>query len=400
MKKFKSLVVMLALATASVTLAVASASAQEGERSRVAKTSTDQSSDVQSPTTQTTSTPNQNRDGMQNKNMQTTTSTNRVEAGKKQKITGVIVRRDADAFVIRDQNGAETTINLTASTKVSEKKSNPFRGGKNYATTSLLRGLNIEVEGRGENSGALVAERIRFTQDSFIVANSIESRVTPVEGRVGDAEGRLSQAEQNAQRLSGQIDELVSVANTASGGAKAAQEAADKALAGVTTANERISSLASTVSALDDYEASKSATINFKVASALLSPESKALLDEIATQAKNEKGFVIQVTGFASADGNENYNRQLSQKRADSVVRYLVETHSIPLRRIITPFGYGELNPVADNTSRDGRQQNRRVEVAILISKGLNSSSQMNRPSENKTNEPQRSTQNNIPPQQ
>jgi outer membrane protein OmpA-like peptidoglycan-associated protein len=53
------------------------------------------------------------------------------------------------------------------------------------------------------------------------------------------------------------------------------------------------------------------------------------------------------------------------------VIRYLVENHNIPLRRIVTPYGYGESNPVAENTSRDGRAQNRRVEVKLLVNKGL-----------------------------
>ncbi len=98
-----------------------------------------------------------------------------------------------------------------------------------------------------------------------------------------------------------------------------------------------------------------------------------AILDEIATQAKTEKGYIIEVMGFASADGAENYNRHLSQQRAHSVVRYLAENHQVPLRRIITPFGYGETQPVADNTTRDGHEQNRRVEVKILANKGLTS---------------------------
>jgi outer membrane protein OmpA-like peptidoglycan-associated protein len=61
----------------------------------------------------------------------------------------------------------------------------------------------------------------------------------------------------------------------------------------------------------------------------------------------------------------------LSQRRADAVIRYLVENHSIPLRRIITPYGYGELQPVAENTTREGREQNRRVEIKLLVNKGL-----------------------------
>jgi outer membrane protein OmpA-like peptidoglycan-associated protein len=61
----------------------------------------------------------------------------------------------------------------------------------------------------------------------------------------------------------------------------------------------------------------------------------------------------------------------LSQRRADTVIRYLIENHNIPLRRIVTPYGYGETNPVAENNSRDGRAQNRRVEVKLLVNKGL-----------------------------
>ena len=73
--------------------------------------------------------------------------------------------------------------------------------------------------------------------------------------------------------------------------------------------------------------------------------------------------------------------QRLSQRRADTVVRYLAENHRIPLRRIITPFGYGESQQVAENTSRAGREQNRRVEVRVLVNRGLlQSAPQMNAP--------------------
>lgn len=294
----------------------------------------------------------------------------KVAAGQKQKVRGVIMRRDADSFMMRDQAGADYVVSLTDRTKVEEKKSNPFRGAKNYATTELLRGLTVEVEGRGDTSGSLQAEKIRFTDDALLMARTVETRVTPVEGRVTGTETRLTEAEANAQRLSGQIEELQAISNQARGGAKAAQETADAALAGVKATNERINTL---VSSLDDYDAKKGVVVNFKVRSFKLSPESMATLDEIATQAKTERGFIIEVMGFASADGEENYNRRLSQQRADAVVRYLAENHQIPLRRIITPFGYGESQPVADNATREGREQNRRVEVKILVNKGLTS---------------------------
>ncbi len=136
------------------------------------------------------------------------------------------------------------------------------------------------------------------------------------------------------------------------------------AVAGVNMTNERIS-------ALDDYTVQQSVNVNFRAGSAVLSPDAKSSLDQIAQQAMKARGYVIEVRGFASAEGSENLNRQLSQRRADAVVRYLAETHNIPLRRIITPFGYGEKQAIADNATRDGRQQNRRVEVAVLVNRGL-----------------------------
>ena len=76
-------------------------------------------------------------------------------------------------------------------------------------------------------------------------------------------------------------------------------------------------------------------------------------------------------TGFADSTGNTARNRALSQRRADAVISYLVENHQIPLRRIVTPYGFGESNPVADNKTREGRAENRRVEVKVLVNKGL-----------------------------
>jgi outer membrane protein OmpA-like peptidoglycan-associated protein len=292
----------------------------------------------------------------------------KIPAGTKQKIKGVIVSRDADYFIMRDMTGGDIQVNLTNITKVEEKKSNPFRRSKDYGTTQLLRGLSVEVEGRGDAAGNMIAEKVKMTDDALVVARTVESRVTPVEGRVGEAESRLSQAEANAQRLSGQLEELAAVSNAAKGGAKAAQDTADMAVAGVNDTNKRIDSL---VSSLDDFQPKRGITVNFKAGSYKLSPEATAALDEIANQAKTEKAYIIEITGFASSEGKLDYNRRLSQNRADAVVRYLAETHNIPLRRIVTPFGYGVAQPIADNTTREGREQNRRVEVKILVNKGL-----------------------------
>ena len=95
-------------------------------------------------------------------------------------------------------------------------------------------------------------------------------------------------------------------------------------------------------------------------------------LDDLAMKLSALKGYVIEVAGFTDATGSVEKNRALSEKRADSVVRYLQENHDIPLRRMITPFGYGETRFVSDNDTQEGREQNRRVEVKILVNRGLN----------------------------
>ena len=289
-------------------------------------------------------------------------NTTMVASGQKVKVKGVVTRRDADTFVVQDQSGSSYTVTLNDRTSV-KTKGGFFGGGTNYGVTAILRGLNLEVEGRGDGTN-LVAEKIRFNDTDLRTARTVEANVVPVENRVGQAEGRIGQVEQNAQRLSGQLDELAAVSNAARGGAKAAQETADAAVAGVNATNERIS-------ALDDYQSQSSQSIQFKVGSAVLSPEAKQQLDQIAQQAGTAKGYVLQVSGYASSDGSTEANRRLSQRRAENVIRYLVENHNIPLRRIITPYGYGELQPVADNTTREGREQNRRVEVQVLVSRGL-----------------------------
>ena len=286
-----------------------------------------------------------------------------IQSGEKMKIKGVVTRRDADTFTVRDNNGVDTIVRLDNNTTV-KSKGGFLRSGANYAQTQILRGLNLEVEGRGNASGELVADRIRFNDSDLRVARAVESRAAPLEDRASTTENKLSQVEQNAQRLSGQMDELAAVANTAKGGAKAAQETADSAVAGVNATNERIS-------ALDDYVPQTVLAVNFKTGSSTLSVDSKAKLDELATKALNAKGYVVEVSGFADATGSVERNRALSQRRADTVIRYLIENHNIPLRRIVTPYGYGESNPVAENSSRAGRAQNRRVEVKLLVNKGL-----------------------------
>jgi len=286
---------------------------------------------------------------------QTDNQVRSVAPGQKLKITGVVVSRDTDKLVVRDATGVDTNIVLSPNTSI---KTKGFWGGSKVADSQIVRGLNLEVEGRGDNAGNLAATNVRFGKDDLKVAQSIESRVGP-------AEERLSQAEQNAQRISGQIDELMAVSNAARGGAKAAQDTADAAVAGVNATNQRIS-------ALDDYVVQSTQTVNFKVNSAILSPEAKAQLDQVAQAALTMKGYKIEVTGYASADGSTAKNKALSEKRANAVKEYLIENHNIPFERMTMSYGFGESRAVADNETLEGRQQNRRVEIKVMVNRGIN----------------------------
>ena len=172
----------------------------------------------------------------------------------------------------------------------------------------------------------------------------------------GRAAGRLS-ADEIALALveldldAAQMDELYAVAA--------------EARAEVKAVNER-------VSALDDYDVQETVSVNFRVNSAVLSPEAKAQLDSLAAKTTGAKAYMIEVAGHTDSTGSDAKNFRLSRQRAEAVVQYLAVNHKIPLRRFVTPMGYGKTDAVADNTTREGRSQNRRVDVKMIINRGLN----------------------------
>src|SRR5258706_5118798 len=142
-----------------------------------------------------------------------------VSSGEKLKIKGVVVKRDADTFTVRDLTGNDTVVRLTDRTSV-KTKGGFLRSGTNYGQTNILRGLNLEVEGRGGSSGELVADIVRFNETDFRTARAVESLATPLEERASASERRISEGDQNAQKLSGQLDELPAGSNSARDGAK------------------------------------------------------------------------------------------------------------------------------------------------------------------------------------
>ena len=91
----------------------------------------------------------------------------------------------------------------------------------------------------------------------------------------------------------------------------------------------------------------------------------------MAKKAGSFQGYIIQVAGYTDSAGNAVSNEKLSEDRAQNVVAYLQESGSIPLRHIVAPGIMGETNPAASNESEQGRAENRRVVVKVLVNKGV-----------------------------
>ena len=165
-------------------------------------------------------------------------------------------------------------------------------------------------------------------------------------------------------------DRANTAAQTAQTAAQAADRKADTANQGVQQASNRINTLETRIASMNDnYTAGETQTVVFVVNSSVLTDEGKSTLDRIAgTVAGQRTGYMVEIQGFTDDSGAENYNDALSQRRAESVQRYLV-SKSVPLYRI-SMVGLGEANPVADNNTRAGREQNRRVEVKVLKAAG------------------------------
>ncbi|HYR74237.1 MAG TPA: OmpA family protein [Pyrinomonadaceae bacterium] len=267
-----------------------------------------------------------------------------VPSGSKMKFQGVVISRDADTFTIRDRSRADYQVLISDNTSV-KTYGGFLRSGKKYPVTDILRGLIVEVEGRGNSQGQLVADKIRFNESDMRAAITSDTRVGPVE--------------ENQQRIAGQMDELYAIA------AEARQQ--------VAAVNNR-------VDALDDYDVKENVAVTFRVNSAVLSPEAKRQLDEFAAKVTNAKAYTIEVSGHTDSTGSEAKNFRLSRARAEAVVQYLAVNHKIPLRRFVTPMGYGKTEAVADNGTASGRAQNRRVEVKMLLNRGLNPTTSRTQP--------------------
>ena len=184
---------------------------------------------------------------------------------------------------------------------------------------------------------------------------ALEKGVSRVDELAKGADTHAGKAESDAARANSQ----------AAVGIKDAAEARAVGEQGIARAGAVETSLGNKIENMDNFKLGSTETVLFDLSSSELNDASKAVLDGIASKAGALKHFVIEVQGYTDATGDAEFNIELSNRRAAAVVRYLTAQGKIPLFRVNT-VAYGKDNPTADNKTRDGRKQNRRVEVRIF----------------------------------
>ena len=171
------------------------------------------------------------------------------------------------------------------------------------------------------------------------------------------------------ERAQAGITKAQGAADSATQNAQGAQKAAGDAENAANDAVHRADSLASVVAGLDNYQAIGNVSVTFGFDKSTLTKDDKDQLDTFAGTLTSAKSYIVEVTGGTDSTGDANYNYALSQRRADAVVQYLASKYSIPAHRFYL-IGIGKDKEVADNSTREGRAKNRRVDIRLLSNQG------------------------------
>jgi OmpA-OmpF porin, OOP family len=147
--------------------------------------------------------------------------------------------------------------------------------------------------------------------------------------------------------------------------AQAAGQSATSAQQMADAANNRVGVLTNTVANLDNYRPVAETSVKFGFNKDALTPKAKESLDQLAGTISSTKGYIIALEGSTDSVGSAEYNYDLSQRRANSVIQYLASKYNVPAHKIYV-IGLGKDKPVETNKTREGRADNRRVDVRLM----------------------------------
>jgi outer membrane protein OmpA-like peptidoglycan-associated protein len=212
------------------------------------------------------------------------------------------------------------------------------------------------------------------------VRNDVRSSVQPLEAKLDTTNKQVNENGERITDLDRKTERGISQAQSSADEAKqqaaTAQQSAEEARGLAQKGVSDAASVKQEVENADNFQSVKKTSILFGFGKSKLTPEDTQELDSLVQTVSGMKHYLIEVKGFTDNLGGKQYNLQLSRKRADAVVRYLTLEKQIPLVRVYTA-GYGDDGPTAPNRTRDGRKQNRRVDVSVLAPESMGPSAEM-----------------------
>jgi OmpA-OmpF porin, OOP family len=288
-------------------------------------------------------------------------------------VKGMIMSRTGETLLVTGQAG-KTTVVLTAGTRTKDDRGLFGLDKEHMADTVLIPGLKVRVDGTTDSGGRVIAKTITVDGDDLETSEMIQAGLHPtaqqVEENVRTLEAHnksLAAGKQAIEANRKDIDALQ--ANQRSNSANREDLAArlkkiEEDIKDSQESTDRFSQLT-------DYDVKSEATLKFNVGSSTISPQDQKQLKQLAQIALGTRGYIVEVKGFADASGDALMNERLSEERAKRVVAFLMQQGNVPVRHIVAPGALGEYQPIASNETKAGRAENRRVEVKILVNKGI-----------------------------
>jgi outer membrane protein OmpA-like peptidoglycan-associated protein len=271
-------------------------------------------------------------------------------------VTADTLMKDGHAIVI---GKGQTTANSITWTDCRGEKSAQYEAPPYWVDKNNNCEMNAQAFGVGQEHG------------KYVVANAEEFGKYFPGARKGD-EVSFEPIGNGVQiALSGRVVKLVSgidpsVPNVDQK-AQAAGQQADQAQTLANNAVHRVDTLQNAVANLENYRVVTETSVHFGFNKDNLTKDAKASLDQLATDVPNTKGYILTVEGGTDSVGDSEYNYELSQRRADSVIQYLASERNVPAYKIYV-IGLGKDKPVDSNTAKEGRAKNRRVDVRLMTS--------------------------------
>ena len=284
-------------------------------------------------------------------------------AGDKVEVKGMISGRTGETIIVKGPDGS-TTVVLTDDTKTQDKKGLFGLEKQQMSSVVLIPGLKVEVSGTPDDQGRVVAKTITVDGDDLEASQMIAAGLQPTAEQVA---ANVQAIEANKQGISANRAQLAAQKENIDTNAQniaANKQQTEENLRNIKENTERFTSLS-------EYDVKGNATVKFGVGSAKLDKGDQEALKNLAQTATGLTGYIVEVTGFADSTGNAAMNTKLSEERAQAVVQYLFQQCNVPMRHIVAPGAMGEYGPAASNETKAGRAENRRVEVKILVNKGI-----------------------------